>query len=271
MKFILATKGVMTQKFAPDGQVIPVTTLLVDSCVVTQIKNQERDGYVAVQLATGTKRKLAKPLKGHFKALGSFRYVNEFRLKPAADIGQIKDLQVGDQIKVSVFQAGDLIQATGISKGHGFQGVVKRHKFSGHPASHGHKDQLRMPGSIGATEPQRVFKGKRMGGHMGDNQVTVKNLQVVEVDAQNNQLYVKGAIPGATGNLILISGPGELKFEIAQTSDKSLADQSAKDAPSVKPAPAESVVAAKPVSAERPVAIDSGSQNIDPAPAETKK
>ena len=271
MKFILALKGVMTQKFAPDGSVIPVTTLLVDPCVVTQIKNQERDGYVAVQLAAGHKRKLAKPLKGHFKTLGSFRYVNEFRLKTGADIEQIKDLKVGDQIKVSVFQAGDVIQATGISKGRGFQGVVKRHKFSGSPASHGHKDQLRRSGSIGATEPKRVFKGKRMGGHMGDNQVTVKNLSVVEIDAQTNQLYVKGAVPGATGNLILISGPGELKFEIAQTRDQSQSDQPAPMPQTAHQAVAAATPAAESVPVETPVAVDSGTQNIDQAQGEIKK
>jgi len=208
MKFILAEKSEMTQKFAPNGTVVPVTKVVAGPCVVTQVKTTDNDGYVAVQLGFGSKRKVSKPVAGHLKNLGIFRYLREVRLTPE----QAQSLTVGNRITAGIFQPGDVIDVSGASKGKGFQGVVKRHGFHGSPASHGHKDQLRMPGSAGSQGPQHVLKGKRGPGRMGGGQVTVSNLEVVEVDASKNEIFIKGAVPGAIGNLLMIAGDGE--FEI---------------------------------------------------------
>lgn len=202
MKFILGKKLEMTQKFMEDGTVVPVTAILAGPCVITQIRTAEKDGYNAIQVGFLNKKKLNKPESGHLKDLGKFRYLREFRV----DNFENKDeLKRGDEINVEKFEIGDVIKVSGISKGKGFQGVVKRHGFSGSPASHGHKDQLRMPGSIGATGPARVFKGTRLPGHMGDQRVTVKNLKVVEIDKDKNIMFIKGAVPGARNGLIEIS------------------------------------------------------------------
>jgi len=212
MKFIIGKKIAMTQRFyqestgsadkkaateAGEGKVIPVTVIQAGPCVVTQVKTVENDGYEAVQLGFDRKKRLNKPLAGHLKGFDNYRYLREFRsLEPVF-------LKRGNVISVSVFKPGDQVRVTGTSKGKGFQGVVKRHGFSGSPASHGHKDQLRMPGSIGATEPAHVFKGTRMAGRMGGEMVSVRNLEIIEVDKDNNLLLVKGAVPGARNTLIL--------------------------------------------------------------------
>src|SRR3989344_3529174 len=167
MKFILGKKLAMTQKFLPDGNVLAVTEVQAGPCTITQVKGG-RDGYQAVQIGYGQTKNLLKALQGHLQGLPSHRYLREFRLETT------DKLERGQVIDVSTFVAGDYLKVTGISKGKGFQGVVKRHHFAGSPASHGHKDQLRMPGSIGATEPQHVFKGTRMGGRMGGDQVSLK-------------------------------------------------------------------------------------------------
>ncbi|MDD4606923.1 MAG: 50S ribosomal protein L3 [Patescibacteria group bacterium] len=206
MKFILGKKVKMSQEFKEDGQVIPVTIIEAGPCQVTQIKSQEPDGYIGVQLGFDNKKKINKTLQGHLKDLPNFRYLKEFRLNKIDH-----DFKRGDEIKVNIFNLGDVVQTTGVSKGKGFQGVVKRHGFKGHPATHGHKDQLRMPGSIGATNAARVFKGTRMAGRMGGEQVTVKNLKVVKIDLDKNWLYLKGAVPGANGGLILIKSLKEVK------------------------------------------------------------
>lgn len=190
----------MSQKFAGDS-VVPVTVVHAGPCTVTQVKG-EKDGYRAIQLGFEKKGKVSKSLVGHFGDLGPFRYVREFRMEADARRGQL--------LTVAMFKPGDHVKVTGISKGRGFQGVVKRHHFAGSPKSHGHKDQLRMPGSIGSTEPKHVFKGTRMAGRMGGERVSVRNLEIVEVDAQNNLLYLKGAVPGARNSLLLISGEGDL-------------------------------------------------------------
>jgi len=222
-KFILAEKREMTQKFADDGTVIPVTKVVAGPCVITQIKDSEKDGYIAVQIGFGSKRKLSKPLQGHLKKTGNFQYLREFRLNKE----EVKDLKVGDKLEASTFQAGDMVKVSGSSKGKGFQGVVKRHGFHGSPASHGHKDQLRMPGSIGAGGPQHVFRGVRMGGRMGGEMVSVKNLEVIEVDSKKNEIFIKGAVPGAKSNLILISGAGDLIISIPEEKEdnKKTSDQ----------------------------------------------
>lgn len=213
MKLILGKKLEMTQVFREDGAVIPVTAVLATANVVTQIKSADaKDGYNAVQIGFGTTKKNGKSKAGHLKDLAPLRTIKEFRVAQE----DTATLKRGDEITVSVFAPGDAVKVTGTSKGKGFQGVVKRHKFHGAPKSHGHKDQERMPGSIGAGGVQRVFKGKRMAGHMGDEQVTVSGLSVVKIDAEKNILYIKGAIPGARNGLVMIYGPGimEIKKEI---------------------------------------------------------
>ncbi len=203
MKFILGTKGHMTQFFTDDGVVVPVTIVKVPPAVVTQIRTKERDGYEAVQIASGERaeKNIPKPLRGHFAGKGNFRYVKEFRPKRGEDISAYK---VGDEITLDIFSVGDRVQVSGISKGKGFQGVVKRHGFSGAPTSHGHRHDTRRPGSIGATGPQRVLKGTRMAGRMGSDRVTVKNLTVVAVDPEREQILIKGAVPGKPGSLLEI-------------------------------------------------------------------
>ena len=194
--FILGTKEEMTQVFDKEGAVHPVTVINTDPIVITQIKDVEKDGYDAVQVGYGERKvkNINKPLKGHIKDLGNFRYLREFE--------KIEGLNVGDKIEVSSFEEGDEVIISSVSKGKGFQGVVKRHNFAGGPRSHGQKHSERKPGSIGSTGPQRVFKGTRMAGRMGSDRITVKNLKIVKVDKENNQMYVKGAVPGKRGTLV---------------------------------------------------------------------
>jgi len=144
---------------------------------------------------------LKKPIRGHVKKSGATpKKLIEFR----SNSDDQKDIKIGDKITIELFEPGDKLAVTGISKGKGFQGVVKRHRFSGGPASHGHKDQNRMPGSIGATDPGRVFKGKKMGGQMGNKKATVKNLEIAKIDTKEGALYIKGAVPGSRGSLLAI-------------------------------------------------------------------
>jgi large subunit ribosomal protein L3 len=200
MKCILGKKQKMTQYFGEDGRVHPATVIEAGPVVVTQVKSLEKDGYAAVQVGFGEKKKLNKALVGHFKDLGRFRDVKEFR--PAR--GAQTEVSVGDAIIVSVFEVGDKVRVSGITKGKGFQGGVKRHGFSGGPRSHGQKHSEREVGSIGATGPQRVFKGTRMPGRMGADRVTVKNLKVLAVDPAHNTILVSGAVPGRRGTLLEI-------------------------------------------------------------------
>lgn len=197
MKFIVGRKIEMTQEFKEDGSVVPVTLVHAEPCVVTQVKSEETDGYQAVQVGCEESKKLNKPEAGHLKEVGPFATLREFRMDKT-------ELKRGDKIDVNTFTPGDRVDVIGVSKGRGFAGVVKRHGFHGSPASHGHKDQLRMPGSIGSRRQGPPAKGKRMGGHMGTDRVTVKNLEIVSIDPSKNILAIKGAIPGARGGLILI-------------------------------------------------------------------
>ncbi len=216
MKFILGKKIEMTQVWRGD-KIIAVTRLQAGPCPVVQIKNKAIDGYQAVQLGFGQKKEknIRKPQLGHLnkrpktkdqKPDINLRYLREFRC-------EVKDLIIGDVIDVSTFNPGDNVQVIGVSKGRGFAGSVKRHGFHGHNTTHGTKDQVRTSGSIGAGGPQHVFKGTRMPGRMGGGQVTIKNLEVIEIDQANNILLVKGAVPGARNGLVLISGEGELKIQ----------------------------------------------------------
>lgn len=202
MKFILGTKENMTQFFTEEGLVIPATIVSVPKAVVTQVKTTETDGYNAIQIGSGDRKEknIAKAQLGHFAGKGNFRFVKEFRLKGE----ETSDLKAGDELTAEVFEAGDVVIVSGVSKGKGFQGGVKRHGFSGAPTSHGHRHDTRRPGSIGATGPQRVFKGTRMAGRTGGDRISVKNLEVIAVDAKNNQLLVKGALPGRRGTLLEI-------------------------------------------------------------------
>lgn len=201
MGFILGKKISMKQIFRETDEVAPATVIQAGPCLITQIKTQDKHSYTAVQIGYGQRKKISKSLKGQLKKLKTKpKWLKEFRVSQ----DDIKKFKIGDTIDVSVFSVGDKVQITGISKGKGFQGVVRRHGFHGSPASHGHKDQLRMPGSIGATDPARVFKGKKMAGRMGAEQVTVKNLEIIEVNKDKNILMVKGAVPGSRNSLVRI-------------------------------------------------------------------
>ena len=201
-KAILATKVGMTQIFNEDGVLTPVTVLQAGPCVVTQVKTVENDGYSAVQVGFVDKREklVNKPMQGQFKKAGvSYkRYVREFKLENA------EEYAVAQEIKADVFAAGDKIDVTAVSKGKGFQGAIKRHGQSRGPMAHGSKFH-RHAGSNGAcSDPSKVFKGKGMPGHMGSKKVTVQNLVIVRVDAENNLLLVKGAVPGPKKSLVTI-------------------------------------------------------------------
>ena len=196
MPFIIGRKIEMTQQFKDDGTVIPVTLIKAESNIVTQIRSQETDGYVAVQLGTEI-GKINKPETGHTKDLLSVRTLREFR------VGKT-ELSRGDKVSVDVFESGNKVDVTGFSKGRGFAGVMKRHGFKCGKATHGNKDQQRMGGSIASQRQGKVIIGKRMGGHFGDERVTVKNLEIASVDLETNTIAIKGAVPGARGGLILI-------------------------------------------------------------------
>jgi large subunit ribosomal protein L3 len=192
----------MTRIFADDGSVVPVSVIEATPNTVTRIRTVEQDGYVAVQLGGGTARSSTKPVAGQFKHLAKAqqhpKHVREFRLDDA------DGYEVGQSLGVDLFEAGELVDVTGVSKGHGFTGVIARHNFRRGPKSHG-SDHHRAPGSIGAgTYPGRVWKGTRMAGHMGDEQVTVKKLKVVKIDPERNLILVKGAVPGARNGLLLV-------------------------------------------------------------------
>lgn len=195
----------MTQYFTETGEVIPVTVVQGTPMVVTQIKTVEgKDKYNAVQVGTGNKKKVSKAVKGHTKELGNFSVMGEFRVTDTTPY------QRGQKIDLSGFQVGEMVDVIGISKGRGFAGAMKRHGFAGFPASHGH-NKPRSVGSIGQRFPQHVRKGMRMSGHMGVEGVTVKNLQVVEVDVKNNLISIKGAVPGHRNGIIRVVSTGKVK------------------------------------------------------------
>jgi large subunit ribosomal protein L3 len=219
LKGIIGKKVGMTQVFSERGEVVPVTVIEAGPCTITQIRTEDRDGYRAVQLGFEETRpkRLTKAERGHLgievgkarqaqmgssirpKKLPPLRHLREIRTK------DIEGLEVGQKVDVSIFQPGERVDVIGTSKGKGFAGVVKRHGFGGGPVTHGQSDRLRAPGSIGSgTTPGRVVKGLRMAGHMGTDRVTVHNLQVVQVDPERNLLLVRGAVPGASGGLLIV-------------------------------------------------------------------
>jgi large subunit ribosomal protein L3 len=192
----------MTRIFTDDGSVVPVSVIEATPNTVTRLRDVEKDGYAAVQLGAGVARRSTKPVAGQFKHLDKEQQhpkaVREIRLDA------IDGYEVGQQLRVDLFEAGELVDVTGVSKGHGFTGVIARHNFKRGPKTHG-SDHHRAPGSIGAgTSPGRVWKGTRMPGHMGNEQVTVKKLTVVRVDPERNLILVRGAVPGARNGLLLV-------------------------------------------------------------------
>jgi large subunit ribosomal protein L3 len=200
---IIGRKIGMTQLFQESGEAMAVTAIQAGPSVVTQIKSRERDGYDAIQVGFIENKvkqsQLSSAENGHLRGLENVRYLREFRTD---DISSVKR---GDKVDVGFLKQGDLINVTGFSKGMGFAGVVKRYHFAGGPKTHGQTDRHRAPGSIGATTfPGRVLKGKRMAGHMGNRRVTARKLEVIQADPESNLLLVKGAVPGATGALLII-------------------------------------------------------------------
>lgn len=196
MKYILGTKEKMTQIFDEKGNAIPATVVNAGPMTTVQVKTKDKDGYESAIFGFGARN--LKNIKKPQKKFGNFQYIREFRISDKPNIGEVID--------VSVFQEGDRVRVSGISKSKGFQGVVKRHGFHGGPRTHGQKHSEREAGSIGATGPQKVFKGVRMAGKMGGDRVTVKNLKVAKIDKENNQILISGAIPGRKGTLLEIYG-----------------------------------------------------------------
>lgn len=202
MKAVLGRKLGMTQVFAEDGRLVPVTVIEAGPMVVTQIKNKETDGYEAVQVAFGEakEKRVNKPLRGHFAkaGVGFKKFVREFKVE------DLSAYSLAQEIKVNVFEAGEKVDAIGTSKGKGFQGPIKRHNQSRGPMTHGSRYH-RGPGSMGAaSDPSRVFKGKKLAGHMGAERVTIQNLEVVKVDVEKNLILIKGAVPGPKKGLVVI-------------------------------------------------------------------
>lgn len=201
---LLGKKMGMTQLFDDRGEVHAVTVVEAGPCVVVQVKSPPTDGYSAVQLGFGTARRVNRPTKGHLKGLGEFRFLREFKVD---DSSQWK---TGEKVGAELFRAGDLVDVIGVSKGRGFAGGVKRYHFRGGPKTHGQSDRTRAPGSIGpGNAPGRVYRGLHMAGHMGDAQVTVRNLRVLESDPARGLVFIEGAVPGAKNGLLRIHRAGK--------------------------------------------------------------
>jgi len=210
MNGLIGTKLGMTQLFDEEGQVVPVTAVQAGPCTVVQLRSQERDGYEAVQVGFGSRRDktASKAFRGHCKAAGAtFLSLAEFRTAKASEFS------VGQEIKIAeIFQAGDVVDVTGTTKGRGFAGVMKRHHFGGHRATHGTHESFRGPGSVGACAyPGRIFKGKKMAGHMGVRRRTTQNLVVVRVDEGASVLFVRGAVPGGKNGEVLVKKAVKVK------------------------------------------------------------
>lgn len=204
MKALITRKVGMTSTIAEDGVVTAVTLLSASPCVITQVKTVETDGYTAVQLGTEEGKHINKAQEGHFKAAGegvSPKIVREFRIDELTD-----DLKVGEKISADVFEVGDSVDVTGLTKGKGWAGTIRRHNFHRQRKTHGGKGNTRKVGSIGSMYPQRIFPGKKMAGQLGHEQVTVKNLKVAFVDAENNLIGITGAVPGPRKGIIILKG-----------------------------------------------------------------
>lgn len=199
---ILGTKIGMTQIFDKTGNVIPVTVIAAGPCIVTGLRTKEKDGYTAVQLGYGDvkEKSLNKPDAGQFKKLNIAprKVLQEFRLSDVAGY------QLGQEIKVDIFKEGDYVDVTGVSKGKGFAGTVKRHNFGGGPQTHGQSDRQRAPGNVGSQRPQRVLKGQKMAGHLGDENITIMKMKIVAVDNEKNFMLLEGSVPGVKNGLLVI-------------------------------------------------------------------
>lgn len=234
VKGLLGRKVGMTQVFDRKGEVHPVTVIEAGPCTVVQVKKPETDGYGAVQLGFGAVKRVNRPMKGHFKGLGEFRYLREF---PVEDSGQ---WQVGQRVGAELFSPGDFVDVTGISKGRGFAGGVRRYGFRGGPRTHGQSDRTRAPGSIGpGTSPGRVRKGLHMAGHLGSDRVTVRNLLVLESDASRGILLVEGSVPGAKNGVLRIRRSGKSPREIVGVAGIVPAAAPAEEPPAPEEAPVE--------------------------------
>lgn len=204
MKALLGTKIGMTQILAEDGVLVPITLVQAGPCTITQLKTEETDGYTAIQLALGGGKNTSKSVKGHVAKANKElmpRIIKEFRVDTISE-----EQTVGSSFDVSTFEVGDMVKVTGTSKGKGFAGTVKRHNFATSASTHGGNGMVRRPGSIGSMYPQKVFKGKRMAGQMGSEQVTVSGLSVALIDLENNLIGLKGAIPGPKKSLVTVVG-----------------------------------------------------------------
>lgn len=204
MKALLGTKIGMTQILAEDGVLVPITLVQAGPCTITQLKTEETDGYTAIQLALGGGKNTSKSVKGHVAKANKElmpRIIKEFRVDTISE-----EQTVGSSFDVSAFEVGDTVKVTGTSKGKGFAGTVKRHNFATSASTHGGNGMVRRPGSIGSMYPQKVFKGKRMAGQMGSEQVTVSGLSVALIDLENNLIGLKGAIPGPKKSLVTVVG-----------------------------------------------------------------
>lgn len=219
---ILGRKIGMTRIFNENNEVVPVTVVQAGPCKIVQIKTVETDGYNAVQICFGKRkfRNITKPLLGHLRKHNINFYPE---LIKEVKVDSVENINSGDEINVSIFNVNELVDVQGYTKGKGFAGVVKRWGFAGGPRTHGQSDRLRAPGSIGSQQPQRVPKGRKMAGHLGNELVTVKNLQIVKIDPENNLLYIKGGIPGNKNSIVLIKKTGkiiQLKKDVENTTDK---------------------------------------------------
>ncbi len=258
---LLGIKKTMTSTYDSRGRRVGATLVEMQPNLVTQVKTTDgKDKYDGVQLGMGIKKSVNKPQLGHVKKTGverGIRWMREIRLQATGDRGQLEDIKPGTEINLAqVFSIGDAVKVTGTSKGKGFQGGVRRHGFHGGPKTHGQSDRHRAPGSIGSgTTPGRVLKGKRMAGHMGNARASAKNLEVVGIDKEKNLLTIKGAVPGATGGLVMVTKlgrirgytpPPEEKPEEESTADSQqsteTSDNTSEESPSVPPSEVEKEV-----------------------------
>lgn len=225
---ILGIKKEMSSGYDTRGRRVAVTKILVEPNFVAQVKKADTDGYFSVQVATGSKKSVKKPQKGHFKKAGvseNLRFIKEVRVSSEEDLGGIEK---GAEIKAEqVVKQGDEVKVTGTEKGRGFQGGVRRHGFHGGPKTHGQSDRHRAPGSIGTgTTPGRVLKGKKMAGHMGSEKATTRGLEIIQVDRANNIVSIKGAVPGPYGGLVIITKTGQIKGYTPPPEEKPSDDES---------------------------------------------